>query len=176
MSSGGRSQDVGQFVLNSRAVNRAALSEYVNMEDGRLSSYSLDTLSSNSSSGSVSSRSSSATNASIKSSSLSINSYTSRLSESFKSVDFWNQFDRNSLRKKRSVSKVMTVFFSKKQKSEQSNIVKPSAIKRTISEDIEITTCPPGLYCVIDEFLTEYDLRLLEEEERAEIVAKKRMK
>ena len=36
---------------------------------------------------------------------------------------------------------------------------------------IIISTCPPGLYCVIDEFITEYDLRLLEEEERAEIVA-----
>ena len=32
------------------------------------------------------------------------------------------------------------------------------------------------LYCVIDEFLTEYDLRLLEEEERAEIVAKRKIK
>ena len=32
------------------------------------------------------------------------------------------------------------------------------------------------LYCVIDEFFTEYDLRLLEEEERAEIVAKKRLR
>ena len=40
--------------------------------------------------------------------------------------------------------------------------------------EIEETTCPPGLYCVIDEFLTEYDLRIIEEEERANIVAKKR--
>jgi hypothetical protein len=88
-------------------------------------------------------------------------------------VDFWNQFDRNSLGKKRSVSTVMKVFFSKKQKSEPSKIIKSTAIKPTIYEDIEITSCPPGLYCVIDEFITEYDLRLLEEEERAEIVAKK---
>lgn len=33
--------------------------------------------------------------------------------------------------------------------------------------------CPPGLYCVIDDFLTEYDLRLLEEEERADLIARK---
>ena len=33
--------------------------------------------------------------------------------------------------------------------------------------------CPVGLYCVIDDFLTEYDLRLLEEEERADLVARK---
>ena len=32
---------------------------------------------------------------------------------------------------------------------------------------------PAGLYCVIEDFLTEYDLRLLEEEERAEMIARK---
>ena len=41
-----------------------------------------------------------------------------------------------------------------------------------ISEEEE-SSCPPGLYCVIDQFLTEYDLRIIEEEERADIVAKK---
>ena len=41
----------------------------------------------------------------------------------------------------------------------------------SFSESIDYSTCPPGLYCVIDDFLTEYDLRLLEEEERAEMVA-----
>ena len=30
---------------------------------------------------------------------------------------------------------------------------------------------PAGLYCVIEDFLTEYDLRLLEEEQRAELLA-----
>ena len=40
--------------------------------------------------------------------------------------------------------------------------------------EIGKSSCPPGLYCVIDEFLTEYDLRIIEEEERADIVAKKR--
>ena len=33
--------------------------------------------------------------------------------------------------------------------------------------------CPVGLYCVIEEFLTEYDTRLLEEEERAELLARR---
>ena len=84
-------------------------------------------------------------------------------------MDFWNQFDRHSLEKKRSVSKVMKVIFSNKQKSEPSQIYK--AIKTSLSEDFEISTSPPGLYCVIDEFITEYDLRVLEEEERAEMVA-----
>ena len=41
-------------------------------------------------------------------------------------------------------------------------------------DEIPESSCPPGLYCVIDEFLTEYDLRILEEEERANIVAEKR--
>ena len=40
-------------------------------------------------------------------------------------------------------------------------------------DEIPESSCPPGLYCVIDEFLTEYDLRILEEEERANIVAEK---
>ena len=35
------------------------------------------------------------------------------------------------------------------------------------------SSCPAGLYCVIEEFLTEYDTRLLEEEERAELVARR---
>ena len=39
--------------------------------------------------------------------------------------------------------------------------------------EIEESSCPPGLYCVIDQFLTEYDLRIIEEEERADIVARK---
>lgn len=35
------------------------------------------------------------------------------------------------------------------------------------------SNCPAGLYCVIEDFLTEYDLRLLEEEERAKEIARK---
>ena len=35
------------------------------------------------------------------------------------------------------------------------------------------STCPAGLYCVIEDFLTEYDLRLIEEEDRARQIAEK---
>ena len=144
------------------------------MERGRLPSYSSSTLSSNSSSGSVTSRSSSASYASIKS----LSSYTSRISTSVKSVDFWNQFDRYSSGKRRSVNKVFKDIFSQKEKGEPikniSNPLLENEAETSFSEELNISTCPPGLYCVIDEFLTEYDLRLLEEEERAEMVAKKR--
>ena len=148
------------------------------MERGRLPSYSSSTLSSNSSSGSVTSRSSSASYASIKSRTLSLSSYTSRISTSVKSVDFWNQFDRYSSGKRRSVNKVFKDIFSQKEKGEPtknvSNPLLENEAETSFSEELNISTCPPGLYCVIDEFLTEYDLRLLEEEERAEMVAKKR--
>ena len=39
--------------------------------------------------------------------------------------------------------------------------------------EIGKSSCPPGLYCVIDEFLTEYYDRIIEQEERAHIVARK---
>ena len=143
------------------------------MEEGRLPYYyseslslpyySSDTLSSTTSSGSISSKSSSASYASIKSSSLSISSYTSRISENLKSLQFWNKFDRKPSKKRRSLNKVFTNLFKMKQSCDktQNSIIQ------------EVSTCPPGLYCVIDEFLTEYDLRLLEEEERADMLAKK---
>ena len=68
----------------------------------------------------------------------------------------------------------MKDLFSKRTRSKPSTSDNTFQTEIPLSEDLEISTCPPGLYCVIDEFLTEYDLRLLEEEERAEIVAKKR--
>eukprot|EP00092_Neocalanus_flemingeri_P010498 GFUD01011310.1.p1 GENE.GFUD01011310.1~~GFUD01011310.1.p1 ORF type:complete len:154 (+),score=43.18 GFUD01011310.1:36-497(+) len=151
------------------------------MERGRLPSYSSSTLSSNSSSGSVASRSSSASYASIKSRTLSISSYTSKISTtSVKSVDFWNQFDRYSSGKRKSVAGILKNIFSPKQKGEPtknaSNPLLENDVETSFIEELNISTCPPGLYCVIDEFLTEYDLRLLEEEERAEMIAKKRTK
>ena len=148
------------------------------MERGRLSYYSSSTLSSNSSSGSVTSRSSSASYASIKSRTLSLISYTSRISTSVKSAEFWNQFDKNSHAKRRSKAKVLKDIFSQKDKVEPiKHVLNPiyrNELKTSFSEELNSSPCPPGLYCVIDEFLTEYDLRLLEEEERAEVVAKKR--
>lgn len=35
-----------------------------------------------------------------------------------------------------------------------------------------LDTCPTGLYCVIDDFLSEYELRLFEEEARARLLQK----
>ena len=35
-----------------------------------------------------------------------------------------------------------------------------------------LDTCPSGLYCVIDDFLSEYELRLFEEEARARLLQK----
>jgi len=35
------------------------------------------------------------------------------------------------------------------------------------------SNCPEGLYCVIEDFLTDYDLRMIEEEERAEMISRK---
>ena len=138
------------------------------MERGRLSSYSSSTLSSNSSSGSVTSRSSSASYASIKSKTLSLISYTSRISTSVKSVEFWSQFNRNSTAKSKPTAKVFKDIFLQKQKGEPakhvSNTIFQTEAETSFSEELNTQTCPLGLYCVIDEFLTEYDLRLLEEE------------
>ena len=138
------------------------------MERGRLSSYYSDTLSSNSSSGSVTSISSSASYASIESKTISLGS---KVSSTVKSGDFWKQFHRSSSGKKHSKN-VFKDMFSKNHRSEPVRNVS-YVLPENESETSFIPTCPPGLYCVIDEFITEYDLRLLEEERSAEIVAKR---
>ena len=142
------------------------------------SSYDSSTISSTSSSSS----SSSAGYASIKS----ISSWPSRISLQIKSSEFWNQFDRKS-RKRKSVSSVLKNIFSNKQRGE------PEKEKSRITDVYELqdldspstsliishpshhslSPCPAGLYCVIDDFLTEYDTRMLEEEERAELLARR---
>merc|ERR1712228_847385 len=131
------------------------------MERGGNSYYSSDTLSS------ASSRSSSSSYASIK-------SYTSRISTSAKTGEFWSQFDRFSTFKRRTFGKMLKDIFRTKMKEvpTETTMNRNEAETSFISE-IEKSSCPPGLYCVIDEFLTEYDLRIIEEEERADIVAKK---
>ena len=154
----------------------------------RNSSYSSSTLSSNSST------SSSATYASIKS----ISSSTSRISSHFKSGEFWNRFSRKT--QTSSVLSLIQHLFSPKVKGEPSKPSLPTVI--TIENETSFSSsptyrlsppstyrrapqppqspslhfsspCPVGLYCVIDDFLTEYDLRLLEEEERADLIARK---
>ena len=53
---------------------------------------------------------------------------------------------------------------SSRRKSRQCTLPPPS---------LPSSNCPAGLYCVIEDFLTEYDLRLIEEEERAKEIARK---
>ena len=55
-----------------------------------------------------------------------------------------------------------------------SSIISRLSPSNTLSHGLTAASpCPTGLYCVIEEFLTEYDTRLLEEEERAELVARR---
>ena len=154
----------------------------------RNSSYSSSTLSSNSST------SSAATYASIKS----ISSSTSRISSHIKSGEFWNRFSRKTPAS--SVLSLIQHLFSPKVKGEPSkpssstvitmetetsfsspsySLPPPSTYRRAAHPPPQppslhfSSPCPVGLYCVIDDFLTEYDLRLLEEEERADLLARK---
>ena len=132
------------LVLSTAAVQLVLTSLVVNNME--LSSYSSDTLSS------VLSSSSSASYDSIKTNT----SLSSTLSKHLKFLDFRNEFKREGRNRRKSLK-----FFFK-------NLFVWKSECETISED----SCPPGLYCVIDEFLTEYDLRIIEEEERAQEVAK----
>ena len=136
------------LVLSTAAVQLVLTSLVVNNME--LSSYSSDTLSSISS---ILSSSSSASYDSIKTNT----SLSSTLSKHLKFLDFRNEFKREGRNRRKSLKKIFKNLFVWKSKCEK------------ISED----SCPPGLYCVIDEFLTEYDLRIIEEEERADIVARK---
>ena len=131
-------------MLSTAAVQLVLTSLVVNNME--LSSYSSDTLSS------VLSSSSSASYDSIKTNT----SLSSTLSKHLKFLDFRNEFKREGRNRRKSLKNFFKNLFVWKSACE------------TISED----SCPPGLYCVIDEFLTEYDLRIIEEEERAKEVAK----
>ena len=60
------------------------------------------------------------------------------------------------------------------QPSPSSSIISRLSPSNTLNHRLPAASpCPTGLYCVIEEFLTEYDTRLLEEEERAELVARR---
>merc|ERR1712154_692668 len=116
-------------------------------------------------------------------------SYSSEtISSQIKSGEFWNRFNRRA--PSNSVLSLLQHFFSPKVKGEPSKPSKPSKPVLSVSTVITIdetsfscrappvqnsfpSHCPPGLYCVIDDFLTDYDLRLLEEEERADLLARK---
>ena len=88
--------------------------------------------------------------------------------------EFWNQFNRTSSIKKKSIKTVLKNIFTQKQEGDLTKNISNIEAETSFSEELNNSTCPPGLYCVIDEFLTDYDLRLLEEEERAKVVATKR--
>ena len=152
-------------------------------------SYSSSTLSSTSSGAS-----STGTYASIKS----VSSCASRLSSQIQPSNFWNKFDRKT--KTYSVLSVLKNIFKHKERGEPSKLSKdnlqiyhispvpshsetsfildpPSRLSLPLSPPVSSSllpsNCPAGLYCVIEDFLTEYDLRLEEEEERAEMIARK---
>ena len=132
------------------------------MERGRSSYYSSDTLSSSSS------RSSSSSYASIK-------AYTSRISTNVKTGEFWTQFERNYTIKRRTFGKIFKDIFTPKVKEvSKETTANINEEETSFISEIEESSCPPGLYCVIDQFLTEYDARIMEEEERAGIVARRR--
>ena len=153
-------------------------------------SYSSSTLSSTSSGAS-----STGTYASIKSVSSCASSRLS--SQTQQPSNFWNKFDRKT--KTYSVLSVLKNIFKHKERGEPSKLSKDnlqifhispvpahsetsfildpplrlSAPLSPPSSSLSPSNCPAGLYCVIEDFLTEYDLRLEEEEERAEMIARK---
>ena len=129
------------------------------MERERNCSYSSLTLSSRSSSSSY----------------TSIKSYSSRISTTVRTGEFWNQFNRYSSFKRRSLGKILKDICTSKVKNVPKEIrIEQNEEETSFISEIEESSCPPGLYCVIDQFLTEYDSRIMEEEERAGIVARRR--
>merc|ERR1712045_922886 len=126
--------------------------------------------------------SSTGTYASIKS----VSSCASRLSSQIQPSNFWNKFDRKT--KTYSVLSVLKNIFKHKERGEPSKLSKdnlqifhiypvsqqletsftrqslrrPAAALATPLSPLSSSACPAGLYCVIEDFLTEYDLRLEE--------------
>ena len=158
------------------------------------SSYSSATMSSTSSADSASS---SGTYASIGS----LSSYASRLSLQIRSAHFWAQFDRSQRRRHSVSAVFKQMFSKKPRGEPEKPQSPPAPAATylfpgPVSASTSATSvtsftsarlaplrgqvsplcpapapAPAGLYCVIEDFLTEYDLRLLEEEQRAELLA-----
>merc|ERR1711879_219439 len=178
---------MGQLLATLRSGNTV-------MTRPRTASYSSSTLSSTSSGAS-----STGTYASIKS----LSSYASRLSLHIKSTDFWGQFERNSRKRHSVSSVLRKMFTKRSRGEPEKNpsyqlhplqnttyMFPVSPVSRLSAETsftehrhhsslqrppVPQSSCPApaGLYCVIEDFLTEYDLRILEEEERAEMIARR---
>ena len=95
-------------------------------------------------------------------------------------VEFWAQFERNSSQRKSLSVLFKELFFAKSKKDTVENIyevpegdsVSDDEGETSFSEAATFDTCPTGLYCVIDDFLSEYELRLFEEEARARLLQK----
>merc|ERR1711936_412151 len=117
----------------------------------------------------------------------SISSWPSRISLQIKSSEFWNQFDRKNSKRKSASSVLKGIFANKQRRGEpekqkpritdvyeledletpSSSLISNISLSNTINNSlVSASPCPVGLYCVIEDFLTEYDTRLMEEEER----------
>ena len=115
-------------------------------------------------------------------SSLASSSFSSKSSSSPPKtpVEFWAQFERNSSQRKSLSVLFKELFFAKPKKDIGENIYEvpegdsssDEEGETSFSEALTLDTCPTGLYCVIDDFLSEYELRLFEEEARARLLQK----
>ena len=65
--------------------------------------------------------------------------------------------------------------FTERRETPPSSLKRHGAVSSPSPFPVPHSSCPApaGLYCVIEDFLTEYDLRILEEEERAEMIARR---
>ena len=91
-------------------------------------------------------------------------------------VEFWAQFDRNSSQKRSLSGFLKNIFVTRSNPEVVENIYEfvkgdvGEAETSFMSEKFLPDCVPAGLYCVIDDFLSEYELRLLEEEQRAKLL------
>lgn len=63
--------------------------------------------------------------------------------------------------------------FTERRETPPSSLKRHGASPSPFAAPLSSCPAPAGLYCVIEDFLTEYDLRILEEEERAEMIARR---
>jgi hypothetical protein len=90
-------------------------------------------------------------------------------------VEFWAQFDRASTHRRSFSGLLKELLFAKPKKEVPENLYEvpegdSDSEEETCLSDSPADTCPAGLYCVIDDFLSEYELRLVAEEERARVL------
>ena len=94
-------------------------------------------------------------------------------------VEYWERFNRNSV-KRRSFSEIIRQFiFAKNQPEVPENLYEQPEGEESeeylhFSDPYSPDCCPPGLYCVIDDFLSEYELRVIQQEQRASMLRRHR--